>query len=233
MHTRHVASALLLSIGLLLGFDRPVAAQSGPAISVKFAIDPSIGGTTNAGGTGAVNGVPVNVDSKSWTDTHSSNAPLFVVGADFPLAGIVRSLVNFEYGRVNGNSLQIGTAGTAPLIAEFDKYQFFGFEGGVRVGQPTGGYGIVTAGFRRVEAIEVSTTVTGSTAFGRSEFYDTSNVPSFGFGGGFMFGAFGVEVMAKYAGKLDPHSRAASVLPNGLASEGERWSLPISLLVRF
>lgn len=200
---------------------------------MKFAIDPSIGGTTHAGGTGVINGSPVTIDPASWTDTHSSNAPLFVGGVDFPLAGIVRSLVNVEYGRASADAVDMGTIGSSRLVGEFDAYEFFGIEGGVRIGQATGGYGIFTAGFRHVDSITLTATTSGATAIGRYDFYDTSNVPSFGFGGGFMFGAFGVEVMAKYAGALDPSNRGASLLPGTLASAGERWSLPISLLVRF
>lgn len=232
LNTRHVASLMLVGAVLFFGTSRAASAQSGPAFTVKFAIDPSLAGHVHGDASGTIDGVPYVINSSAWTDTHSSNAPLFVAGVDFPLSGLVRSLVNVEYGRVGADPLEIGSIGADRLVAEFEPYEFFGLEAGVRVGKPAGPYAIGTAGFRHVDSINITITTSRVTNIGRFDFYDTSNVPSFGFGGGFMFGAFGLEVMAKYAGSLTPVQSAAPPA-GGLASDGARWSLPISLLVRF
>ncbi len=128
--------------------------------------------------------------------------------------------------------MEIGSIGNAGLVAEFEPYEFFGLETGVRVGNPTGPYALGTVGFRHVQSINITITTSAVTNIGRFDFYDSSNVPAFGFGGGYMFGAFGLEVQAKYAGALNSN-RSAGPLAGGIATAGERWSLPISLLVRF
>ena len=55
---------------------------------------------------------------------------------------------------------------------------------------------------------------------------------AYGFGGGFMFGAIGLEVAAKYAGSLTADENAPRTFHDA-ASDGARWSLPISLVLRF
>ena len=78
-------------------------------------------------------------------------------------------------------------------------------------------------GFRHVNDIQVTTNVAG---LAKGDFYEASNVPSFGFGGGYMFGVIGVEVMAAYAGLTA--SKGAPALSRWSGDDGARWSLPIT-----
>jgi hypothetical protein len=82
-----------------------------------------------------------------------------------------------------------------------------------------------------MSAIFTATGLTASRAF-----YDGSAVPTFGFGGGFIFGAgagfgIGLEVAVKYAGSLT--AAAASPELSAVNTGGERWSLPVSIVLRF
>ncbi len=77
--------------------------------------------------------------------------------------------------------------------------------------------------------IQVTTSLQGLV---KSPFYQASNVLTYGFGGGFMFGPIGFEVAAKYAGALTADENASRTFQDA-ASDGARWSLPISLVLRF
>ncbi len=228
-----LAAALLTVVAV------PAAAQSdGVSFTVKIAVDPSIGGTMHQAGRGTLGGAEAVISEGKWTDTHSEKAPLFVAGVGVSVAPTAEILANFEYGRVGSATRELGTVGGVPLVGTFDKYQFWGLETGVRFGQlqGTGAFGIATVGFRQVTQINGAFTADGQFAF--PSFYASSTVPTFGFGGGMMFGdysfAIGVEVMVKYAGGLEPGSLdlAGTGLEN-LNSQGERWSLPVSVVLRF
>jgi hypothetical protein len=230
LKTRHILTIAVLATALCAAA-RPASAQRGIGGTLKLAIDPSIGGTMHAGGTGTVDGSTLTVSPQSWTDTHSSSSPLFVAGIDVPLGSRASVLVNVEYGRAGGQTTRIGTADGKDLQAEFDPYKFWGIEGGVRAGGRTGPYGTATAGFRHVSDIQVTYNVP---TLAKADFYKASDVATLAFGGGYMFGpAIGIEVMAKYAGGLSAADRTSGTLIQTLASQGERWSLPISLVLRF
>jgi len=219
------------------------AAQTGRAVSfsVKIGVDPSVSGIMHAGGTGSLGGgegVATVINESKWTDTHSKKAPLFVVGAGFAVAPAAEILASFEYGNVGSDTYEAGTVGGAPLVGSFEKYQFWGLETGVRAGQVrgTGPFGIATVGFRRVS--EISGTFAANGQFAFPSFYASSTVPTFGFGGGMMFGDFsfaiGIEVMVKYAGGLKAGSLdLAGTGLQEINSKGERWSLPVSVVLRF
>ncbi len=131
--------------------------------------------------------------------------------------------------------MKAGTANGQDLFTQFESYQFWGLEAGVRAGLRggLGAYGVASVGFRHVNAIRVTVTNQDANQFDRAGVYRASTVPTFGFGAGYMFGAIGVEAMAKYAGALSPAEDASGTFLEQLASSGERWSLPVSLVIRF
>ena len=130
-------------------------------------------------------------------------------------------------------SSSIGTANGQDLSAEFDPYKFWGLERACASVAPDDRVriGIATIGFRQVSELRLTIVTPG--LLGTGGFYDGSTVPTFGFGGGFMFGSIGVEVMARYAGSLTAAADVGAPFVTSLANAGERWSLPISLVLRF
>jgi hypothetical protein len=227
-----VVRRLTIGVAVLAAvlFAEPRTAGAQPiGLFAKIAFDPSIGGTMHSSGSGIVNGASLSLSEQSWTDTHTQQSPLFVGGIHFTVAPGASALVGFEYGRAGADTTTLGTAGGQDIRAEFDSYQYWGLQGGLRAGGRTGPYGTAMFGFRHVNEIQVTTNVAG---LAKADFYKASNVPSFGFGGGYMFGFIGVEVMAQYAGGLTA-SRSAPALFQTVADDGARWSLPISLVVGF
>jgi hypothetical protein len=180
--------------------------------------------------------VPAVFTGTAWSDSHSKNSPLFVVDVGSGVGSRIEVLGGFEYGRAGADLVTVGTVPSGPLSASFDTYQFWGLEGGVRIGlrEGHGAYGVVNGGFRRVSDMSATFTATGLTA--SRAFYDGSAVPTFGFGGGFIFGSsagfgIGLEVAVKYAGSLT--AATASPELSAVNNAGERWSLPISIVLRF
>lgn len=205
------------------------------SFTAKIAVDPSIGGNVTSAGAAVVNGAPALFTETKWTDSHSKSSPLFVFDVGYNVAPRIEVLGGFEYGRAGANLVKVGTVPAGDLSATFDAYQFWGLEAGVRGGlhDGHGPYGVVTGGFRRVSDLSAFFTATGLAA--NRAFYEGSAVPSFGFGGGVLFNAggtgVGIEVCAKYAGGLK--AAASSPELSAVNTAGARWSLPISLVLRF
>jgi hypothetical protein len=232
VNTRYVTGIAVVTAAVLCGMGTPASAQSGITATLKIAFDPSIGGTMHGAGTGTVNGVKLDIPAQGWTDTHSASSPLFVAGAEIPFNSEVHALANFEYGRAGADVISIGTANGQDLSGEFDPYKFWGLETGVRIGASrSGGYGIATIGFRYVSELRLTVVTPG--LLGSGGFYKASTVPVFGFGGGYMFGSIGIEAMAKYSGSLAAADDVSAPFVTSLANAGERWSLPLSLVIRF
>jgi len=227
VNARHIIFTAA-AVAILSSAAKPAAAQA-VVVTAKVAFDPSISGTMHGAAAGVANGSNLVLSEQSWTDTHSTNSPLFIGGVEVPMGEKASAVGYFEYGRAGANTLTIGTANGSDLRAEFDPYKFWGLEGGVRAGGRTGAYGVATIGFRHVSDIQVTTNLQ---ALVKSPFYQASDVLTYGFGGGYMFGTFGIEVAAKYAGSLTADENANRTFQEA-ASDGARWSLPISLVLRF
>jgi len=228
----------LLVFMAIVGGWRPAYAQGNGTISVtvKIAVDPSIGGDVTTAGTATINGVPATIAQTGWTASHAKSSPLLVLDAGFEVAPRADVIGGFEYGRAEPNLVAIGSVPTGPLSASFDPYQFWGLEGGLRVGLEHGHgvYGSVTAGFRHVSAIGATVTAPGMTPAVKNA-YDASSVPTFGVAAGVLFGntsvGYGVEVGVKYAGALK--GAASSPELAGVETHSQRWSLPLAFVVRF
>lgn len=225
----------VLGVLVLVGGWRPAFAQADrrASLTVAIAIDPSIGGNVTSASAATINNVPLVINETSWTDSHSESSPLFSIDFGYEVGRRAEALVGFEYGHAGADLVTVGSVGTTAASASFSPYEFWGLEGGVRVGlnKGRGAFGAVTVGFRHVSAIAATFSAQGLLTGGR-DFYDGSAVPSFGFGGGFIFGStnvgIGFEAGVKYAGSL---KAASPALP--AASAGERWSVPIGILLRF
>jgi hypothetical protein len=233
----HIRTSLVLAILALAlcGTVQPAEAQlANMFIMIKIADEPSVGGTALGGASGTINGTPISIPEKSWADTHSQKSPLFEGGVGFPAGRSADIVALVNYGRAEGNGKTVGDLAGTPVTAIIDNYTFWGMEGGAHLRTPSGvgPYGRITAGFRHVSAIGVGLTTISLTS--ASPVYSASIVPTFAFGGGFLFGdrgtAFGIEVDVRYAG---PPSAASGQTLVPASGAGARWSLPIALVVKF
>ncbi len=224
---------------LLVGCVVPAEAQLASSVSVlaKIAVDPSVGGTIVSAASGAVAGRQVSINETSWTDSHSRQSPLFEGGFGFRAGKAAEVIALFDYGRAGADQVVVGSVDQQPLRASFDRYSFWGLQGGVRL-RPSSGlgpYASLTGGFLRVDAI-AATLANPAGDFTGVSLYDASTVPALSVGGGMLFGsnglALGFEVGLRYAG--EPNA-AVDVNPavKAAATAGARWSLPVSFVFRF
>jgi hypothetical protein len=154
----------------------------------------------------------------------------------------ILALVN--YGHAGAGSSQVGQVGGLPITASLDDYKYWGLEGGARISRKSGlgPYASITAGFRRVSAINAVLTTTTLTR--AAAVYAASNVPTFAFGGGMRWGsqsfALGFEAAVRYAGAPSAPSNSTglptvppSITLTPASGAGSRWSLPVGVVLRF
>jgi len=227
-------TAVMLGLG---GAVTPAAAQvnQGIHVVVKISADPSVGGTAIGAATGTINGVPVTLNEASWSDTHAKQSPLFEGGIAIAAGRAMDILALFNYGHAGGNAnVIVGSVGGTPINANFDDYNFFGAEAGIRLRRSSGlgPYAMVAGGFRRISAIDARLFTTSAVT--EVTGYEASVVPTFAFGGGVLFGdrnlSLGLEIGVRYAGA----PKAASNLGvTPVSGAGSRWSLPVGIVFMF
>lgn len=231
----------LLAITLLATTAAAASAQpAGPgsfSVTLKAAWDPTTGGVMHEGGSGTVLGLPTSVDEKPWSDTHNQGFRLDA-GIGFGVSERAEIVASFNYGTLGSELLQVGTVAGLPLLAKFEDYEYWGLEGGARFFLAQGGvtpYITAVAGFRRVSELPGTFSVPqAGVTLADTPFFESSTVPTFGADFGVLFGPIGVEGGFRYAGGLtDDDSGFAGTGLENLNDKGERWSFPISVVVRF
>ena len=241
-HTRR--TSLLILLALAFGGSLTPAQAQARRVSflINIAAEPSIGGTAIGAATGTANGATISIPETSWSKTHSDRSPLFEGGVAVAAGQTLDIVALVNYGHAGAKGTQVGQLGGLPVTAALDDYTYWGVEGGAHVRRASGlgPYVRITAGFRRVSAIDarLSTTTLTSTA----AVYAASNVPTFAFGGGMVWGdqsfALGFEVAVRYAGA--PATVSSLMLPTvpgttltPASGAGSRWSLPVGVVLRF
>jgi hypothetical protein len=240
-NVRTIAAGALAALGLFACSAPAFAQVHGLSFIIKVAAEPSIGGTSIGAASGTINGSPVSLPQASWTKTHSERSPLFEGGVSVRAAQSADIVAFVDYGHAGATGSLVGQVGNVQLNATLDDYTYWGMEGGVRFGHPSGigPYATVTAGFRRVSEIQASLTAVALTH--ASRIYDASVVPVFAIGGGILWGdrsfGIGIEIAVRYAGAPSSPSPLPTT-PGGdtvqfASGAGARWSLPVGLVLRF
>jgi len=228
-------TALLVPLAILVtGMLTPAYAQLRLGFILKIVAEPSIGGTAIGAATGTVNGSPITIPEAGWTDTHSDRSPTFEAGIAIPAIKILDIVALVNIGHADADAKQVGDLAGTPVTAQLTKYNFWGLEGGIHLRRPKGAgpYATVTGGFRSIDEIDLNL---NALALNRTvAVYDSSLVPTFALGGGFLFGdrglGLGVEVAVRYSG-APAQPRTQVVVP--ASGAGVRWSLPIGVIFKF
>ena len=211
-------------------------------ISVLWGPDNSFSGNLIKAGSGTLQGVPLVFDDTSYDDVYGRMS-LFKIGVGYRTSARSEAVFNWVISRSSSEAASVGNVGTAaaPVVAVFDDYNYWGFEGGQRFYfsrvrfTPYVGY---TVGINRFDAINATFAVPAvgtqpGIVINDGQFFDSSWAFSFGPTGGVLIGlgALPVEVMAeislRYVGGLsdvDPLSEAGL---RDINSESGRWSIPI------
>jgi len=209
-------------------------------VSFLWGPDNSISGKMIKAGSGTFQGVPLNFNETSYDDVYGRMG-LFKIGVGYRTNPRVETTVNFVFSGSSSELVQVGTVGSAsaPLLAKFDDYSYWGIEGGQRFYfarvrfTPFVGYFV---GINRLDQINgnfsaVSVASQAALTVDNAQFYDKSWAFSFGPTGGVLVGLGPIEVIGevefRYMGGLsdvDPLSEAGL---RDINSESSRWSFPI------
>lgn len=211
-------------------------------LSVLWGPDNSFSGNMIKAGAGTLQGVPLVFNDTSYDDVYGRMA-LFKIGVGYRISPRSEAVFNWVISRSSSEAQNVGGVGAAnaPVVAVFDDYNYWGFEGGQRFFfardrfTPYVGY---TVGINRFDAINADFAVpaVGSQpgiVINDGQFFDSSWAFSFGPTGGVLIGLgdLPVEVMAeislRYMGGLSDVDPLSDAGLRDLNSESGRWSLPI------
>jgi hypothetical protein len=200
------------------------------------------GGEFHEGGSGTVLSLPTAVNAKSTGDVFDPGGG-WRAGVGYGITRNVELFGDFGWMRAAAPELSVGTVAGLDLRAAFDDYTSYGMDGGIRYhfvpGARIAPYVSALAGFRRVDAISATFSVPAAgVTLPDTPFYDDSTVPVFGGDAGVLFGVaprvgFGVEVGVRYHTDLTELEGLAGTGLENLNDAGDRWSVPISAVLRF
>lgn len=200
------------------------------------------GGEFHEGGRGTVLGLPTSVDAKKTGDIFDPGIG-WRVGVGYGVSGKIELFGDFAWKRADASELSVGTVATLDLRAAFGDYTSYGMDGGMRYhfvpGARVAPYVSALAGFRRVETIAGTFSVPAAgVTLADTPFYDDSTVPVFGGDVGVLFAlsprvSLGMETGVRYHTDLSDIDGLAGTGLENLNDAGDRWSVPISALIRF
>jgi hypothetical protein len=238
-----------------LSVERPGAAQQ-PApeedalrhrftISMLWGPDNQFSGKVITEGSGTLQGVPIELDETSYDDIYGRMG-LFKVGVGYRTSPRSEVVVNFAISRSSSEPVTVGAAGaaSAPVVASFDDYNYWGIEGGQRFYfarvrfTPYLGY---IVGINRFDAINADFAAPASgfqapIVVNDGQFFDSAWALSFGPTGGVLIGLGPIEVIGeiglRYVGGLSDVDPLAEAGLRDINSESSRWSIPIMIGAR-
>jgi hypothetical protein len=238
-------STSLPMTALLIAFSAGNArAQSGPwSVSFDLGTQSAVSGNVHSAGTGVVLGLPTQVQAKSYGDIYGTG---FHWGAGLGYRVNKNGEIRVQGGYTNNaaDKVQVGTVANLPLFALFDNYKAFAMDFGYRqyfgtaMAHPYVG---ANGGFVHVGKIQSEFSVpAANVVLPNVNMYDSSVVPSFGFGGGVQVDishnlAFQGGIDFKWQGDLKASDGLAGTGLENINNESRRWSLPVTagLTVRF
>ena len=213
---------------------------SGVHLTVRGGIEPTSGGQMHEGATGAIGGIPVEVEPKRWTRSQKQGGLQLGGDLSYGWSPDAEAFVSVGYLHLTSKDAEIGTTASGrPLMAVFDSYSAWELGAGLRWFLPNlvhrtfvGGF----AGVRRVSPVAATLTLDGGALVSRDvPIYEDSLALVWAGSVGMFFGPAGFELGIKYTGNLSGNDEVLGRL--GLASinddSGNRWSVPVSFVYRF
>jgi hypothetical protein len=246
MEDRIMKRVYFLAVALLAVPGAAAAQEEGVrgrwSVTVTGGATVPTGGQFHEGGRGTVLGLPTSVDAKSNDDVFDPGIG-WRAGVGYGVSRRVEVFGDFAWKRASASELSVGNVASFDLRAAFGDYTSYGAEGGMRFhlvpDTRVTPYVTALAGFRWVEAIPGTFSVPAAgVALRDTAFFDDSVVPVFGGGAGVLFAVssrvrIGVEGGIRYHTDLKDIEGLAGTGLENLNDAGNRWSVPISGVVRF
>jgi hypothetical protein len=240
-----ITSISLPVAGLIMALSAgDVLAQSNPwSVSFDLATQVALSGDVHGGGSGTVLNLPTQIEARSYGDIYG-NGFHWAAGLGYRVGDAGEVRVQGSYTSNPAERLQVGTVAGLPLFALFDDYSAFGMDVGYRqyfgsaMARPYVG---ASAGFVWVDKIQSEFSVPDAgVVLPNVDMYDSSLVPSLGFGGGLQINlsdrlAVQGGVDFKWQGDVGDLDGLVGTGLESINDESRRWSMPITggITVRF
>jgi hypothetical protein len=242
------------TLALLLGAGAIAHAQTAPVApaamdSSRFSAEVGIGfdnglaGHINASGMGNLQGVPVVITKNSYEDVYGTGLH-FKFGGGYVIKPDVEARVTFTFQSLDADFLvPMGEMGNSTLYGQYDDYQSFGLDLGVRqyvaAAEKVRAYGEATLGIGFIDETDVTLVAPGQNFTGEvTDFYDQTASFAAGINVGALFelrenvGVFGQLGVRYMTGMSDVDNLAGTGLDT-INDKSSRWTLPFLMGVRF
>jgi hypothetical protein len=194
------------------------------------------GGSLNSSGIGRVNNLPAEINANTWGERY--DAALTVrYGIAFNLTDNSQLFAAGHWEQAEADDAVIGLLGGQPLNATFDDYQGWGLDFGyrrfLRTTMSAKPFVAGSIGFQHVESIAATlTSAPNNFIAGDVPFYDSSWVPQWRLGTGFLWDVtprwgWQVTIDFKFSGVLSDQAGLGTLGFERVNDTGNRLTLPI------
>ena len=239
--------ALMTVAGLSLASvaSAQMAAGTDRKWSVDFGLgwDKGISGNINSGAIGTLNGFMTVITKNKYEDVYGTGLHLRF-GGGYMFRDLTELRVNFTFQSLDADLVAMGDYFTSPLYGQYDDYQSFGMDVGVRRYFVSNVpkvkfYGEGTIGLAFIEELDVELVAPGlGLRQVATDFYDATAAFTLGANAGATFdinpsvGAF-VQIGLRYVtGQADVDNLVGTDLA-AINDKSSRWAIPFTAGVRF
>ena len=211
--------------------------------SAEFGLgfDNSISGNINSGAVGTINNQAVVITKNRYSDVHGTGLHL-PFGGGYMLRESTEVRATFTYQSVDADLTRMGDIGASSLYGEYDDYQSFGLDVGLRryaaVADRFHLYGEGTIGLAFIGETDVVLVAPGANLAGdATDFYDRTAAFTVAGNAGVLFetfervGVFGQMGLRYVTGMSDVDGLAGTGLEE-INDSSARWTLPFLVGVR-
>ena len=212
--------------------------------SVEFGIgfDNSISGNINSSAIGTLNGQSTVILKNKYEDVYGTGLHIRF-GGGYMFKENAEFRVTFTIQSLDADLVPMGDIGFSNLYGQYDDYQSFGIDFGVRqytnIREGVRGYGEATIGIAILAETDVTLAApTSNVVFDVTDFYDRTAAFAFGINAGVLFTVKPqMDVFAQLGLRyLTGMSEVDNLVGTGLESindKSARWSIPVQAGVRF
>jgi len=211
--------------------------------SAEFGLgfDNSISGNINSGAVGTINNQAVVITKNRYEDVYGTGLHLRF-GGGYMLRDSTEVRATFTYQSVDADLTRMGDIGSSSLYGEYDDYQSFGLDVGLRRYAPVADrfqlYGEGTIGLAFIGETDVMLVAPGANLAGdATDFYDRTAAFTVAGNAGVLFeaservGVFGQMGLRYVTGMSDVDGLAGTGLEE-INDSSARWTLPFLVGVR-
>ena len=242
--TAGLAVSMLIGASSIAHAQDPAAATalaSPWSVDVGFGIDNSISGNINSSAVGRLNNQAVVILKNSYEDVYGTGLH-FRFGGGYMLDDDTEVRGTFTLQSLDADLTPMGDIGVSRLYGQYDDYQSFGLDVGLRQYMPVTetlrGYGEATVGLAFVDETDVVLVAPGANVGGNAtDFYDKTTAFTLGLNVGLLFpvlekvGIFGQMGFRYVTGMSEVDDLVGTGLET-LNDNSSRWTFPLVLGVR-